>query len=73
MSTKAIREALEMLRAQSIANPTLRPYVDAALAELSAIEKAARVVQSGRIYLYATDEQVEAAETLTRIAKESGK
>lgn len=42
MSTKKIREALEMLKAQAIGSPTLAPYVDSALAEVEAIEAAAR-------------------------------
>lgn len=49
MSTKKILEALEMLKAQAIGSPTLAPYVDNALAEVEAIEKACRTLEAESI------------------------
>lgn len=70
MSTKKIHEALDWMRQQSIGNSSVRPMVEAALAEVEAIEKAARWWVDDRT----TSDQWEFVEaSLESIAKESGK
>lgn len=47
MSTRKIREALEWMDGQAVANPSMSPMVRAALAEVEAIQMAAKALQFG--------------------------
>lgn len=66
MSTKAIREALELLRKESPVDSPRRKASAAALAEVEAIERAAKDYRDNP-----QEMRMDSMETLERIAKEA--